>query len=135
MSRRWGGSGLRSTRTISPRRKQRKARRLGLRAFLFLSVGSDDGHGEAVVAFGADGLDGGGVELGVAAETLEEGAGADDAVVVAAVVDDLALADDVVGDDDGAGARELEGPVEVGGVVGLVGVEEDEVEGGGVLVV
>jgi len=71
----------------------------------------------------------------MAAEALEEGAGSDYAIVVAAIVDDLALADDVVGDDDGAGTGELEGPVEVSGVVRLVGVEKDEVEGRGLFIV
>jgi hypothetical protein len=44
-------------------------------------------------------------------------------------VGDFAVADDVVDDDQGAFAGELERPFEVGGVVGLVGVDEDEVEG------
>jgi hypothetical protein len=64
------------------------------------------------------------------AEAFEEGACADNAGIGVVGVEDLAVADDVVADDDGAGMGEFEGPLEVGGVVGFVGVEEDEVEGG-----
>jgi hypothetical protein len=91
----------------------------------------DDGEGEAVVAFGAYGLDGGDVEARVGAQFFEEGSGAGDGGVGAVCFEDVAFADDVVAEDNGAGAGEFDGPVEVVGVVGLVGVEEDEVERGG----
>jgi len=96
-------------------------------------LGLDNGQGEAVVAFDSYGLDGGGVEAWVIADALEEGAGADDAGIGIVGVDDGTVADDVVGEDEGAGARELDGPFKIVGVVGLVGVEEDEVEGLGLL--
>ena len=44
------------------------------------------------------------------------------------VVDQRAVAHDVVGDDEAARARELQRPFEIGRVVRLVGVEEDEIE-------
>ena len=71
----------------------------------------------------------------MAAEPLEEGACSDNAIVAAAIVDDLALADDVVGNDYRAGMGELDSPIKIGRVIGLVGVEEDEVEGLGLLFV
>ena len=92
----------------------------------------DEGYGEAVVAFGAYGLDGSGVEAWVGADFFEEQACAGDHGVGVVGVGDFAVADDVVDEDGGAGAGEADGPLEVVGVVGLVGVDEDEVEGWGV---
>ena len=43
-------------------------------------------------------------------------------------VDDGTFADYVIGENDGARAREFDGPVEIDGVIRLVGVEKDEVE-------
>jgi len=93
----------------------------------------DQGEGEAVVAFATDCLDGGGVEARVFAEMFEKGAGACGGWVGAVLVEYGSVADYVVSDDDGAGARELKSPLEIGGVVGLVGVEKDEVERGDLL--
>ncbi len=56
-------------------------------------------------------------------------AGALDGGVGAGGVDDGAFADDVVAENDAARAGELEGEAEVVGIVGLVGVDKDEVEG------
>jgi len=69
----------------------------------------------------------------VFAEVFEKSAGACGAWVVAVFVEYGSVADYVVSDDDGAGAGELECPLEVGGVVGFVGVEEDKVERGDLL--
>jgi hypothetical protein len=69
----------------------------------------------------------------VFAEVFEKGAGACGAWVGAVFVEYGSVADDVVSDDDGAGAGELKGPLEVCRIVGFVGVEEDEVEGGDLL--
>ena len=44
-------------------------------------------------------------------------------------VDDCAVADDVVCDDDCARLRKAQRPIEVCRVAGLVGIDEDEVEG------
>jgi len=46
-------------------------------------------------------------------------------------IDYAAFADYVIADYDGAGTREAKRPFEVGGIVWLVGVDEDEVEGWG----
>ena len=46
-------------------------------------------------------------------------------------IDYLAVAHYVVGNDERAGARELQGPLQILGVRRFVGVDEDEVEGGG----
>ena len=70
---------------------------------------------------------------GSAAEVGEEPADALGVGVGGVGVDDVAVADDVVGEDEGAGAGELEGRGEVFRVAGFVGVDEDEVEGRGVL--
>ncbi len=93
----------------------------------------DEGHGEAVVAFAAHGLKGCGGETWIGGQLFKEGACALNAWVGAGWVDDFAVADDVVADDQGAWASELEGECEVMRVVGLVGVDEDEVEGVGLL--
>jgi hypothetical protein len=53
--------------------------------------------------------------------------------VVAVRVDELAETDDVVADDQAAGAGMVEGPGEILGRVGLVGVDEGQVEGAGAL--
>ena len=82
--------------------------------------------------FGAYGLEGGGFEAGFGSEFFEEASGALDGWVGVVGVEDGAFANDVVGDDDGARGGEAEGPVEIVGVVGLVGIDEDEVEGWGV---
>lgn len=63
-------------------------------------------------------------------ELFEEEAGSDDARVGGICLEDVAFANDVIADDDGAGAGEADGPLEVDRVVGFIGVEEDEVEGG-----
>ena len=96
--------------------------------FLLLEA-EDAGDGEAVVAFAAYGLNGGGGEAGVGAEELEEAADTLDVGVGVGGVDDFSVADDVVGEDQGSGAGELEGCGEVKGIAVFVGVEEDEVEG------
>lgn len=44
-------------------------------------------------------------------------------------VEDFAVADDIVGHDEGAGAAELEGQLQVRGQAFLIGIEKDEVEG------
>src|SRR3954463_5635097 len=69
----------------------------------------------------------------MAAKAFEEGAGTEDALVGAAVIDDLAFADHIVGDDYRAWTGELECPVQIRGIVGFIGVEEDEVERSGFL--
>jgi hypothetical protein len=93
----------------------------------------DDSYGEAVVFFAAYGLESCGFEARFGSEFFEEAACALDGWVGVIGIDDAAFADDVVGDDDCAGVREAEGPVEIVGVVRLVRVDEDEVEGWGVL--
>jgi hypothetical protein len=87
------------------------------------------GEGEAVIALAAYVLDGGGGDAGVGGEHLEEATDALDVGVGAIGIDDGAVADDIIGEDQGAWAGEFEGLGEVGGIVDLVGVEEDEVEG------
>lgn len=89
----------------------------------------DEGDGEAVVAFVADGLDGGGGDAGFAADGGEDFAGADDAGVGGVFVGYGAGAGDVVDEDEGAGVGEFEGPGEVVGGGFFVRVDEDEVEG------
>ncbi len=63
--------------------------------------------GEAIVAFGVRGLQGGGVDAGFVVEELEELAGALDGGIGAGGVQDGAVADNVVDDDYGAGAGEF----------------------------
>jgi hypothetical protein len=70
-------------------------------------LAEDDGHGEAVVAFAAYGLEGGGGEAGFGGDQVQELAGALDARIGVIGVEDGAVADDVVGEDEGAGAGEL----------------------------
>lgn len=67
------------------------------------------------------------------AEFFKELAGSPDMRVWIAGIDDGSVADNVVGEDECSGAGELDGPVQVVGVVGLVGVQEDKVEGCGLL--
>jgi hypothetical protein len=95
--------------------------------------GFNDGECEAVVAFDADGLDGGGVETRVVAKLFEEGACSGDAGVGIGLVDDGSFANNVVAEDEGSWTREFDGPIEIAGIVGLIGVEEDEVERGRIL--
>ena len=95
--------------------------------------GEDVGEGKAVVALAADGLHDGGGEAGVGGEQFEVAAGSDDGGVGVVGVGYATVADDVVGEDEGAGTGELESPGKVVGVAGLVGVDEDEVEGFDVL--
>jgi hypothetical protein len=105
-----------------------------LSAFCFLLLEAEDaGYGEAVIAFASYGLDGGGGEARVGGEELEEAANALDVGVGGGGVDDFSVADDVVGKEKGAGTGELEGGGEVKGIAVFVGVEEDEVEGFGLL--
>jgi hypothetical protein len=98
-----------------------------------LLLAFDDGEGESIVAFAADGLERGCVEAWVTAEAFEKNSGSGDACVGTGCIEDFAVADYVVSDDEGAGAREFECTFEVDGVVGLVGVEKDEVEGLGLV--
>jgi hypothetical protein len=69
----------------------------------------------------------------VTAETFEKSSGSYDTGISTGCIEDFAVADYVVSDDEGAGAREFECPFEVNGVVGFVSVEEDEVEGVGLV--
>ena len=101
--------------------------------YLFLRTGFDDGYGESVVAFAADGLKRGCVEAWMIAEAFEESSSSGNACVSTGGVEDLTFADDVVSDDEGSGVGEFECPFEVDGVVGLVSIEEDEVEGLGLV--
>ena len=78
----------------------------------------------------AYGLQGGGVEAWLVRQLFKEMTCALDDWVCVVGFDDGTFADDIVGDDDGAGTREADGPVEIVGIVWLVGVDEDEVEGG-----
>ena len=66
-----------------------------------------DGEGKAVVAFAAHGLQHGGAEAGLGGDELGKAADTLDVGIGTVGIDDFAVADDVVGDDDGAGAREL----------------------------
>ena len=68
-----------------------------------MCLGFDDGKSEAVVAFGADGLQRGGVEAGMAAEAFKKCACADGAWIGVGCVEDSSLTNDVVSDDDGSG--------------------------------
>ena len=72
--------------------------------------GEDAGEEEAVVTFGADGLESGGRDVGGSGDEIDEAADALDGGVGGVGVEDGAPADDVVGDDEGAGVGELEGP-------------------------
>ena len=73
----------------------------------------DDCEHEAVVAFAADGLEGGGGEAGLLAAMMSLRRRAPwTAGSVLCGVDDVAVADDVVDDDEGAGAGEADGPLE-----------------------
>lgn len=69
----------------------------------------DEDEGEAVVAFGAYGLEGGGGEVGEGGEEGGEFADALDVGVGAGGVGDGTFADDVVDEDGGAGAGEFDG--------------------------
>lgn len=84
------------------------------------------------MAFDPDGLDSGGVEARVVTELFEECACALDARVGIVLVDDGSFANHVIPEDQSAGARKFDGPIEVVRVVRLVSVEEDEVEGRGI---
>jgi len=95
-------------------------------------VADYQGQGEAVVALEAYGLESCATEARFGGHAGEHGASALNAGVVALRVCDPAVADYVVGDDERAFVRELQGPIEIDGVVGFVGVDEDEVEGRGV---
>lgn len=90
-------------------------------------------HGKAIVAFYADSLDGCSVEARVPAQLFQEITCPFDMRVGIAGIENGSVADDVVADDEGSGAGELDGPIEVVGIVGLVGVQEDKVKGGGLL--
>lgn len=81
------------------------------------------------MAFFSYRLDNGGGEARVCGDLLDEGAGCLDIGVRVGRVSDLTLAYDVVADDHGAGARQLQGGFQVGGIAGFIRINEDEVEG------
>lgn len=91
----------------------------------------DNRDGEAVVAFYADGLDGCAIETRVFAEFFKEDTGSDDSRVGVGGIDDGSVADDIIGDDEGPGAGQFDGPIQVMRIVGLIGIKKDEVEGRG----
>src|SRR3954454_3511196 len=86
------------------------------------------GDGEAVPAFAADRLHGGGVEARVAAEEGEAGAGGDDVGAVVVRVAYPAAADDIVDDDQAARVGHRERVLDVPRIVVFVRVDEHEVE-------
>ena len=88
-------------------------------------------HGEPVVALGAHRLDGRGAHAPLNREHLVQAAHAQDVEVGAGGVDHGSIADHVIDDDQAPGARELQSPGEIGRIGGLVGIDEDEVEGTG----
>src|SRR5215831_2745770 len=88
----------------------------------------EDGHGEAIVTLGADGLQRGGRDSGIAGHRVEHFARALNRSIGAGSLSDGAVADYVVDDDKGAGSGKLDSPFQVPGIVGFVGVNEDEVE-------
>ena len=113
---------------LSPNTKRRLRSRVWCSGKGGWALCVDECQGEAVVAFAAYGLEGGGGEVWSVGHEGEHGLGSLDGWILAAGVGDFSVADDVVGDDQGAGVGELESAGEVGGVVGLVGIDEDEVE-------
>src|SRR5277367_2109387 len=88
----------------------------------------DDGDHEAVVAFAAYGLDRRGVEARFSGDNLVHPAHALDGRVGIGRVKDLSIAHDVVSDDEGAGAGQLQGPLDVAGIIALICVDENEIE-------
>src|SRR5579863_63900 len=89
----------------------------------------NDSDDEAVVAFAGNSLQRGCTETRFRGDHLSEAANALDIRIGAVGIDYLAIAHDVVGNDERAGPREFEGPFEIFGIAGFVGVDEDEVEG------
>src|SRR5207248_2235794 len=82
--------------------------------------------GESVVALRADRLDRGGEEVRAVADELDEAPGPANRRAGRVRVGHGAAAHDVVADDDRARPREPDRPLEVLGIAGLVGVDEDE---------
>ena len=90
--------------------------------------GLDHADGEPVPAFCAHGLERGGGPALFARCEREEFARPHDVGPRIRRVEDGALAHDIVHHDGRAHARKFQRPIEVGGVVFLVGVDEDQVE-------
>src|ERR1700730_12272495 len=92
----------------------------------------DEREYESVVALVADRLDRGRAEERLGGEQVVEAAHPLHAAVLAPGLarglDDRPAADDVVGHDQRAGTRQLQRPLQVARVVGLVGVDENHVE-------
>src|SRR5437762_10119872 len=89
----------------------------------------DEREGEAVVALCADGLESGGGEAAFGGELFEEETCSLHVWIGAGRVDYGAIADDVVHNDERAAARELQRPTKIFGVIRLIRVDENQVEG------
>ena len=87
-----------------------------------------DREREAVPALGADGLDRGRLKARLARHHLKRIARTDHVGIPAVGVGDRAAPDDIVNDDRGSWPRQAQRPAQIFGVVGLVGVDEDEIE-------
>src|SRR5580765_7392217 len=88
----------------------------------------DDGHGEAIVTLRAYGLQSRRGKARVARHQVKHSACSLDGRIGAGGVGDRAVANHVVDNDEGARPGKLDGPLEIAGIVWLVGVNEDEIE-------
>lgn len=101
---------------------------------IYGTMSFDDRDRESVVALGANCLDGCSVQPLLGADEGECRTRSFDIGVATIRIEHRTVADDVVADDDRARARQLHRPVEIIRVVGLIGVDEDQVEGAGIFV-
>lgn len=107
----------------SPKRRQRTSARLA----------RHHRQRESIIPLAADGLYGGGGQAAGAfglCEPFEKKPCALHPCLVARRVGNLPLTDDVVGHQERAWPRQPQRPFQVAGIVLLVGVDEDQVEGG-----
>src|SRR5690606_29993287 len=89
-----------------------------------------DRNNQPVIAFAPDRLHGSGTDTRFAGDKLDEPPHAAHIRVGAVLLHDTAAAHDIVHHDQAAGPGEPEPPGEIVGIVLLVGIDEDEVEGG-----
>jgi len=88
----------------------------------------DHRHRDTVIAFYTDRLGDDPLDPRITRQLVVECLDALDHGIFRVRIEDASITHDVIRDDQPAGARELDRPVQVAGIVLLVGVDEDHVE-------